>query len=262
MKKTLLLGLVGILLLIVIGVAVVVSSLNSIIKTGIETVGPEVVGVPVTVEAVELSLLAGEARVKGLVVGNPKGFQTASAFKLGDARVKVDLNSVLTDKLIIEEIVVEAPDVTYEAALSGSNIGKIQENVGAFSKSIGGGGPAAKPAPGSDSEKKKVQINHFIVRNGHVNASAVGLQGKGLTIPLPDIHLKDIGKESQGATMQQASSEMMAALNKSVLQAVSGSGKFLTKGAEAIGEAAKDLGGDAGKAGAQAVEGLKGLFGK
>jgi hypothetical protein len=83
-----------------------------------------------------------------------------------------------------------------------------------------------------------------------------------MTVPLPDIHLKDIGKESQGATMQQAVAEMIAALNKSALQAIAGSGKLLEKGAEAVGEAAKGAGSEAEKAGSKAVEGVKGLFGK
>jgi hypothetical protein len=262
MKKALLFGAVGILLLIVIGLVVFSAYLNSMVKAGIEAAGPRITGTTVTVESVQLSLLTGEGRVKGLVIGNPKEYQTPSAFNLGDARVKVNLRSALTDKLIIEEIVVDAPEVTYETAVVGSNIARIQENVGAFFKTITGRGPAAQPAPDAGAHQKKVQINHFIVRNGRVNASAVGLQGKSMTVPLPDIHLKDIGKESQGATMQQAVAEMIAALNKSALQAIAGSGKFLVKGAEAAGEAAKSAGSEAEKAGSKAVEGVKGLFGK
>jgi hypothetical protein len=51
---------------------------------------------------------------------------------------------------------------------------------------------------------------------------------------------------------------VIVAINKSVVQAVASSGKLLEKGAAAVGEAAKGLGGEAGKA----VEGIKGLFGK
>ncbi len=262
MKKVLLFGMGGILLLLVIGVAVFSAYLNSMVKAGIEAVGPKITGTTVTVESVQLSLLTGEGRVKGLVIGNPKEYQTSSAFKLGDARLKVDVRSALTDKLIIEEIVVDAPEVTYETAIAGNNISRIQQNIGAFFKTITGHGSAAQPAPEAGAHQKKVQINHFIVRNGRVNASAVGLGGKGMTVPLPDIDLKDIGKESQGATMQQAVAEMIAALNKSALQAIAGSGKFLEKGAEAAGEAAKSVGSDAEKAGSKAVEGVKGLFGK
>ncbi len=262
MKKILLFGVGGILLLLVIGLVVFSLYLDAMVKAGIEAAGPKITGTTVTVKSVQLSLLTGEGRVKGLIIGNPKEYQTPSAFHLGDARVKVNVRSALTDKLIIEEIVVDAPEVTYETAVMGSNIARIQENIGAFFKTITGRGSAAQPAPDAGAHQKKVQINHFIVRNGRVNASAVGLRGQSLTVPLPDIHLKDIGKESQGATVQQAVAEMIAALNKATLQAIAGSGKFLEKGAEAVGEAAKGIGTEAGKTGSKAVEGLKGLFGK
>jgi hypothetical protein len=261
MKTLLKIGAV-LVVLFIIAVVVVTSNLDKMIKAGVETMGPEITGTSIKLDSVDLSLLSGQGELKGLVVGNPPGFQTERAFKLGDARVKVDLKSALTDKLIIEEILIDRPEITYEAGSSGSNLNKIQENVAAFAKKAGATGGAEPKAEKKDAGQKKVQINHFILKNAQVNASAALLKGKTLTVSLPDIHLKDIGKESQGVTMQQASSEMVAALNKSVLQAVSGSGKLLTKGAEALGEAAKSLGGEAGKAGSQAAEGLKGLFGK
>jgi Cu/Ag efflux protein CusF len=259
MKKALLFGVVGILLLTIVGLAVFVAYLDAVVKAGIEAVGPKVTGTTVTVESVKLSFMTGEGRVKGLVIGNPKGYQSLSAFKLGDARVKVNVPSALTDKLIIDEIVVDAPDITYEVVVAGSNIAKIQENVSAFAKSLGSGESAPKPAKDVDAHEKKVQINHFIVRNGHVNASTIG---RTMTVPLPEIHLKDLGKDSQGTTVQMAFAQVIGEINKSALQAVASSGKFLEKGAEAVGEAAKGLGSEAEKSGSKAMEGVKGLFGK
>ena len=257
MKTLLKIGVV-LVVLFIIAVAVVTSNLDKMIKAGVETVGPEITGTSIKLEGVDLSLLSGEGRLKGLVVGNPPGFQTERAFKLGDARVKVDLKSVLTDKLVIEEIMIDGPEITYEAGASGNNLNKIQENVAAFAKKAGAQGGAEPKADKKEPGQKKVQINHFILKNAQVNASATMFKGKALMVSLPDIHLKDIGKESEGTTMGKASSEVFTAINKSVVQAVTGSGKFLEKGTEAVGEAAKGLGSDAEKA----VEGLKGLFGK
>jgi hypothetical protein len=259
MKKVLLFGAIGIVLLAVIGLVVFVAYLDAMVKAGIETVGPKITGTTVTVESVKLLFLTGEGRIKGLVIGNPKGYQSLSAFKLGDARVKVNVPSALTDKLIIEEIVVDAPDVTYEVVVARSNIAQIQENVSAFGRSLGGGESAPKPAKEVNAHQKKVQINDFIVRNGRVNASTLG---QNVTLPLPDIHLRDIGKESGGVTAEKAAAEAFAALNRSVVQSVAGAGKALEKGAEAAGEAAKSVGSGAEKAGSKAVEGVKGLFGK
>src|SRR2546429_661990 len=107
--------------------------------------------------------------------------------------------------------------------------------------------------------KKKVQINHFIVKNGQVKLSASLLKGKALTVRLPDLHLRDIGKESGGVTVQKAAAEVFAAINKSVLQSVASSGKLLEKGAE---EAAKGLGSEAGKGGSKGRGGGQGPFGE
>src|SRR5438445_3168127 len=252
MKTLLKIGMI-VVLLIVVAVVVISSSLSSIIKSGVETVGPKITGTTMKLDGMDLSLFSGKGRLKGLVIGNPPGFQAERAFKLADAKVKVDLKTALSDKLVIEEILIDGPEITYEGGPSGSNISKIQENVAAFGKSVGTKEAAESKSQKKDPTQKKVQINHFIVKNGQVKLSASVLKGKALTVRLPDLHLRDIGKESGGVMVQQAAAEVLMAINKSVVQSVAGSGKLLEKAAE---EAAKGLGSEAGKA----VEGIKGLF--
>src|SRR2546422_10929051 len=251
--KTLLKVGVIVVLLLVVALTMIGVYFNSMIKAGVEAVGPKITGTTVKLHAVDLSSFSGQGRLKGLVIGNPPSFQAASAFKLADAKVKVDLKSALSDKLIIEEILIDGPEITYEAGPSGSNIGKIQQNVAAFGKSVAPKDAAESKSPKKDPTQKKVQINDFILKNGKVSLSASMLKGKALTVRLPDLHLRDIGKESGGVMVQQAAAEVLMAINKSVVQSVAGSGKLLEKAAE---EAAKGLGSEAGKA----VEGIKRLF--
>ena len=254
--KTLLKVGVIVVLLLVVALTMIGVYFNSMIKAGVEAVGPKITGTTVKLDSVDLSPFSGQGRLKGLVVGNPPSFKAERAFKLADAKVKVDLKTALSDKLIIEEILIDGPEITYEAGPSGSNIGKIQQNVAAFGKSVAPKDAAESKSPKKDPTQKKVQINHFIVKNGQVKLSASMLKGKALTVRLPDLHLRDIGKESGGVMVQQAAAEVLMAINKSVVQSVAGSGKLLEKAAEAAEEAAKNIGGEAGKA----VEGIKGLF--
>ena len=251
--KTLLKVGVIVVLLIIVALTMIGVYFNSMIKAGVEAVGPRITGTTVKVDAVDLSPFSGQGRLKGLVVGNPPGFQAERAFKLADAKVKMDLKTALSDKLIIEEILIDGPEITYESGPSGSNISKIQEHVAAFGKSVGTKEAGESKSQKKDPTQKKVQINHFIVKNGQVNLSASVLKGKALTVRLPDLHLRDIGKESGGVMVQQAAAEVLMAINKSVVQSVAGSGKLLGEAAE---EAAKGLGSEAGKA----VEGIKRLF--
>lgn len=258
MKTLIKVGVIAILL-IVVAVAVLSFYLDSMIKAGVEAVGPKITGTAVKLDGVSLSLLSGQARLKGLVVGNPPGFQTERSFKLADAKVKVDLKTALSKKLVIEEILIDGPEITYEGSSSGSNISKIQENVTAFGKSVTPKDAAEPKAEKKDAGQKKVQINHFIVKNAQLNASTSMLKGK-TTVSMPDIYLKDIGKDSGGVTVQTAAAEVFKAIDKSVVQSVSRGAEEAVK---SIGsEAAKSIGSEAEKSGSKAVEGLKGLLGK
>ena len=225
--KTLLKAGVIAVLLIVVALVMVGVYLNSVIKAGVEAVGPKITGTTVKLDAVDVSPFSGRGRLKGLVVGNPQGFHAESAFKLADAKVDVDLKSALSDKLIIEEILIDGPEISYESGPSGSNLGKIQENAAAFGKSVASKEAAESKSPKKDPTQKKVQINHFILKNARLNASASMLKGKALTITLPNIHLRDIGKESDGVTVQKAVAEVFEAITTSVVQAVASSGKLL-----------------------------------
>ena len=76
-KKILLIAGIGLLVLIVVAVIVVGLFLGKIVKTGIETVGPKITQTTLTVDAVDVSLLTGSAKVKNLVIGNPAGLPGA-----------------------------------------------------------------------------------------------------------------------------------------------------------------------------------------
>ena len=78
-----------------------------------------------------------------------------------------------------------------------------------------------------------------------------------MTVPLPDIHLQDIGKKVNGATPGEVAKAIIIALNKSVLKAVAplhldkvgdvagkavkGVGDTLEKGAKGVGDAVSNI---------------------
>ncbi|MGH6621061.1 MAG: hypothetical protein ACREF6_16060, partial [Alphaproteobacteria bacterium] len=201
----------------------------------------------------------GALALRGLVVGNPSGFKTDSAFQLGEISVKVDPSTVTSDTIVVKEVVIAAPHVTYEFAGGGSNIGTIQKNV----EKLAGGGSSASSSSSSEGGKKVI-IENLYVRDGKVDVSADFLQGQKTGASLPTIHLKDIGKSGGGATPAQVAEQVIAAIGKSATTAV---GK-LDVGAikDALGkELGARMGGatDTLKQGTGGVqEGLKGILGK
>ncbi|HKW86235.1 MAG TPA: AsmA family protein, partial [Nitrospiraceae bacterium] len=107
--------------------------LDSFIKRGAEQVVPKITQTSVTLRDVDISLLLGRATLEDLTIGNPKGFQMPSAFRLHNATVHLDWRSVLSDTIVIEEILIDGPEITFEGNLPSSNLGTIRDNAKAFS---------------------------------------------------------------------------------------------------------------------------------
>lgn len=217
MKKGILIG--GGVVVVVIAAAVFFlwSNLGSVIKAAIEKYGSEITQAKVSVSDVELSASSGEGALKGLTVGNPAGFKTDNAFRLGAVSLKVDTATITGDPIVIKEVVIQAPEVTYEWASGGSNLDAIKRNVDAFTQKMGGGSSAAS----DEGPGKKVIIENLYVRDGRVDVAAGFLQGKKMGAPLPTIHLKDIGKEEQGASAGEVAEKVISAIIASAGKAVS-----------------------------------------
>ena len=120
---------IGIPVLIIVVIVVLVFSINSIIKHGVETVGPLALGTDVTLEKVDISLFSGKGQLKGIIIGNPEGFKTESSFKLNEVRLALDVSSLLSEKIIIDEIFIDAPEITYEKSGKGDNFKAILDSI-------------------------------------------------------------------------------------------------------------------------------------
>ncbi len=246
MKRGLLIG-GGIVVVVVVGViAFVALNINPIVKDSVETYGSEITKVAVSLNEVDISPWSGKGKLAGLTVGNPKGYGTDSAFKLGVVSVDLDVGSVTEDTVIIHEIVIVGPRITYEIGPGGSNIDVIRKNVDSF---LGAGQPSG--AAKSEQGGKKIIIENLYIRDGKVSVSAALLKGKKLSVKLPSIHLKDIGKDKGGASPGEVVEKIMASVTDGATKAVgslnisgliegaSGMVKDVTKGAT---DAVKDLG--------------------
>jgi len=256
----------ALLALLLIGILVLYMSFGSIVKTGVETLGPQMTQSDITVDSVDFSVFSGMAEIQGIVVGNPAGYKTDAAFRLGQTRIVVAPASVLSDRIVIREVLIDGPEITYEAGLGNSNIGTIKKNIEAFAARMGAGPQAETPPaaekPAEPSPGKKVQIDDFRITNAKVRLSAKLLGGQALTLTLPEIHLTDIGKESEGKSIAAVVSEIFAAVTQSVTGAVTDAGAVVGDSAKALGESAKNAAGEARKTADGVIKGVKGLFGK
>lgn len=243
MMRKLFLGVVIILVvLIVVAVIVVGFFLGTIVKTGMETVGPKITQVSIKVDAVNLSLLTGSARVKGLVVGNPEGYKTPQAISVDSAAVGVNPFSVLSDKIVVRSVRVEAAEITFEGGLGGNNLSKIMDNVNAIAKT-----------------GRKIEVDDFLITGAMVHVNLTGMSGKEMTLPLPDIHLTNLGQGNAGITATDLTRRVLGAITAATI-------KVVASATTDVGKGAGNLGRDAGKAAGQDMnkitKGIGGLFKK
>ena len=259
MKKVIL-GVIAIIVAVVVALfSYIYVNLDSLVKEAIEKYGSEVAGVKVSLSAVKLDIPNGKASLSGLTVANPGGFNSPTAFKLGEISVALDTAKSSKTLIAIDRILVAGPEVTYELSQNGgSNIQAIENNVNGYSAKAGGGSTGNAPAASSPDSKPapKLMIDALDITGGKVTlASPIpGVAGTGA---MGDIHLTNIGKNGNGATAQQVAQQVLNALSTSAMKAGSNMG---------IGNAVKSVqdsvnaikGGDINKA----TEGLKGLLGK
>ncbi len=245
MKKKLLLIFGAVVAVGVIALIVVALSINSIVKAGIQTVGPKITQVPITVEGVNISITSGSGGITGLVVGNPEGFKTPSAIKVGHVSVAVSPGSVLSDKVIVRSVVVENPEITFEGGLSGNNLSKILANVQSFAGASKPSEPGAKDKSGG----KKLQVDEFKLVGAKVNATITMLGGKAMTFPIPDISLSNLGQGPDGITAAELISLVLKQVTESSVKAVANA-------AGSLGKGALDASGEIGKGATDAVKGV------
>ena len=77
-------GVVAVLIVIVlIALWYVLGNLDRLVEAAIERVGPQVTGTSVLVSGVSISLKEGRGEISGLTIGNPDGFESPHALRIG-----------------------------------------------------------------------------------------------------------------------------------------------------------------------------------
>jgi len=209
MKKWIYIG-IGAIVVVVAIIIFGLSNLGPIIKRAVNSYGPEITKTELHVNDVGVSIFSGEAKIKQFFLGNPAGFKTPNAMKVGSVLVNVDEKSLTSNTIVIDRIEVIAPEITYEKKGQIDNFNTILKNITKTSSS----GKDATKEPEKQGTEKKLIIRDFIVKQGKVNLelSVYGIGDKQISATLPDIHLKDIGKNKNGASPAEAFREVFAAL--------------------------------------------------
>jgi hypothetical protein len=232
--------LLGIVVLLVALLAAAWFLADEIVEQAVRKGGPAILGVPVTLGGADIQILRGQLGIEDLVIGNPEGFQTEQLFSLGKVEVDMDTASVFSDVIHIRSIRIVEPEITYERRLRSSNIGALMEKLegGGEEGEEPTGEPEAAENKTPEEGGKKVVIDEVRIEGAKVRVSGTLMAGRALTVPLPTIVMRDIGKEKGGASLGEAIGRILKAVATAVTDAVAAALKAVGQGVEAVGEAA------------------------
>lgn len=189
------------------GIYFLLSSLDDIVKSAIETYGSEAAQTAVRVDSVKIGLRDGTGAIYGLTVGNPSGFALPQVFSLGEISVQIDLDSLSENVFVIEQMTVRAPEVFFELDQAGkTNLDVLKQKI-----SSGGSGSAVSSSSSQDgSAETKIIIRKLLFTDGNIHAKVVPLN-KDYELKLPRIAMTNLGGNS-GATPSQIADQVLKVL--------------------------------------------------
>lgn len=253
--KVLGLGVVGLLVIVLAAAIYLWSSLDALVEAAIEKYGSQTTQTRVEVAGVKLALASGTGSITGIQIDSPAGFSRKQLFTLDNVTIAVDPKTVTNDVVVIDKILIQAPQVFYEINDKG------QSNVDVLKKNVQQATASSSKTSSGEAKQVKLIIRKLVIDKGEIDARISALGGKDLSANLPRIELTDIGKQSGGATPAEVAEKIANVLIAKVGPAVASLGvdQYLGKSAD---EARAQIKERAEKAiGGQVGDKLKGLFG-
>lgn len=212
-----------VVLVLVVGAALYISytQLGDFLESAIERYGSDMTATEVEVDAVEIDIAAGKAAVNGLVIGTPAGFSVDNTFQLDKIALALDTDNLSAERVVVETLEINGPVIWYELGREGSNIAALQKNVDRYLVESGVASSSAQdPADtGTDEQTVKLVINDLYFRDASVNVSTTAVPGKKVSVTIPDLHLRDLGKDGDGITGAELVDKILEALKPEIVKA-------------------------------------------
>ena len=250
--------IVVLLLVVIIGFSVFGAGL---IKTTVEKVASSTLGVPVTVQSIDLSILRGKVEIRGLVVKNPPGYANETLLELGNGIVNLDIGSVMSNTIKVKLIKLDNTKLTIEQKGLTNNLNEILDKLP----------KGEEKAEKTGKAGKNLNINKLEITGTNVRVKLLPVPGKSDTVSLKldPIVMENLGTDSKlsiaklvakvmGALAVGVAKQGAGVLPKDMVSNINSSvSSALGQGAE-LGKSTLKTTEEAGK---NVIEGVKGIFG-
>lgn len=227
--------ILGILVVLIVLVVAVLFFIDPLAKNALEKGAPLILGTNVSVERIHIEPLNGRVEITNLIVDNPgESYSSEYAIKLGDIIADIDINTVLKDKIRIEEMFLKDVNVVYETNVINSNLQEILDNV----KKLDTAEKSEKKEDKTDKESKEktLQVDLIELSSVGVTVQAKGAAA-GLPIKVTIDPMTNLGTDEEGITPVGLTLRILGAI---VTTAIKTAGGSVGDAAAAIGDAATD----------------------
>ena len=194
MKKFFLFLLVVVILAVGGALFFVAGNLDDTIHDAIETTGSEMMGEPVEVEAVTLSLTDGSGEITGLTIANPEGYTDPYAFRIQKIRLQIDVASTASSPKRIKEFTLVQPEMYIEVTAEDEvNFEVLATNL---ENNIPEASPQEAPAEEESPEETLLAIDLLRIEGAKLTLRHPELEGGVKEVVLPDSVVRNVGGET------------------------------------------------------------------
>lgn len=205
MKNKALKIVAGFVVVIIAGILLITLSLDGMIKSGIEENGSELLQTRVTVDNVSVSLFSGSGTISGFTVQNPDDFSDEQALYIEETSMKVDIRSLFTDQIVVNELIVESPDLFFEQIGVGVNLKKLNDNMDLDSE---------------ESSETSLIIDYLLIEDGNVTVSSSLERERTTEVTLSEFTLNDIGRDGNNTVKESVRQILKPLLQKAMEEAL------------------------------------------
>lgn len=278
--KILLKTVVVLVALLVVALLTMPLWFGPVVKTAANSAVPGIVKTDFHLGHISLNPYTGRFELGDMQLSNPEGYPEKYAATLGDIAFDVAMTTLTSDVIHIEEIKVNGVFVSVVSKNGVGNFEQIQYNVAGGKEKYEAAqaekkakaeaeANQAKPEEKAEKADESKPAKKFVIDRLEISGIKLQLGFMPITIPV-DIKLADIGKKSDGATLEEVWNSIVEAVLKSAgvvgdqlkalggvagdaaKQATAAAGKIAGQATEAVGSAAsaatEAVGGAAGKA--------------
>jgi hypothetical protein len=197
----------GILAILVTSFVFFTLSIDGMVKSSIEENGSILLQTEVTVDNVDISIFDGTGSIEGFTVANPEKFSEKNAISISKASMKIDLGSLFSDQIVVNNITIESPQLYFEQRGFGANLKTLNDNMDLSS---------------SESSETSLIIEHLLIENGEVTVSTDIERERTASASIASFELNNIGKDGSNTIQQSVKEVMKPLLERAIAEAIKG----------------------------------------